>query len=55
VSFSLAAARENAQRVHPGVEIVEVSCVTGQGLPAWRAWLDERLAQAGSAVAGASR
>lgn len=43
VPFSLAKARENAQRVHPGIEIIEVSCLTGEGLPRWQAWLESRL------------
>jgi hydrogenase nickel incorporation protein HypB len=42
VPFSLAAARENARRVHPEMEIVEVSCVTGAGLEDWRRWLREQ-------------
>ncbi len=50
VPFNLAAARENARRVHPGMEILEISCVTGEGLPAWHAWLEQRRALA---VAGA--
>jgi hydrogenase nickel incorporation protein HypB len=42
VPFDIAHARENARRVHPGVEILEVSCTTGQGLDAWRKWLAQR-------------
>ena len=33
-------AKENARRVQPGIEIVDVSCTTGEGLDRWRAWLD---------------
>src|SRR5208337_2751129 len=33
VPFSLAKAREYARRVHPGIEIIEVSSLTGEGLP----------------------
>ncbi len=44
VPFNLASARNNARRVHPGIEIVEISCVTGQGLPVWQAWLEKRRA-----------
>ncbi len=45
VSFSLPTACENALRIHPGIEILEVSCTTGQGLDNWRQWLnDKRLA-----------
>jgi hydrogenase nickel incorporation protein HypB len=40
VQFNLELARENARKVHPEVEIVEVSCTTGQGLDQWRAWLE---------------
>ncbi|MBS1853828.1 MAG: hydrogenase nickel incorporation protein HypB [Acidobacteria bacterium] len=44
VPFDIARAREYARRVHPGMEIVEVSCTTGQGLDDWRAWLEKRRA-----------
>lgn len=46
VNFDLQQARANAQRVHPGMEIVEVSCTTGAGLDQWRAWLEGRRAKA---------
>ena len=32
VSFDIARAREYARQTHPGMEILEVSCTTGQGL-----------------------
>ena len=32
VPFDIAAAAENARKVHPGMEIVKVSCLTGNGL-----------------------
>jgi hydrogenase nickel incorporation protein HypB len=44
VPFSMAKARENAQKVHPGMEIIEVSCVTGEGLPTWQGWIENRIA-----------
>ena len=43
VPFQAAAACENARRVQPEIEIVEVSCTTGQGLDQWRAWLEAHL------------
>ena len=46
VPFDLDAARENARRIHPEIEIVEVSCLTGAGLERWRQWLEERRARA---------
>jgi hydrogenase nickel incorporation protein HypB len=39
VNFDLSRARENALRVHPGMEIIELSCTTGQGLDRWMNWL----------------
>lgn len=45
VPFDLRKARENAAKVSPGVEILEISSTTGAGLAEWRAWLDGRLAR----------
>jgi hydrogenase nickel incorporation protein HypB len=47
VPFNPALARENANRVHPGIGIIEVSCTTGAGLDRWQTWLEHRR---GSAV-----
>jgi hydrogenase nickel incorporation protein HypB len=54
VPFDLERARENARRVHPGLEILEVSCTTGAGLEAWRGWLAERRLSLGSRKSSAS-
>jgi hydrogenase nickel incorporation protein HypB len=43
VPFQPALAMEYARRVQPEVEILEVSCTTGQGLDQWHAWLDRHL------------
>jgi hydrogenase nickel incorporation protein HypB len=45
VPFDLAQARANARKVHPEMEILEVSCTTGEGLDAWRGWLEKRRAE----------
>ena len=42
VPFRREVARDNAQRIHPGMEILEVSCASGQGLGEWRQWLKQR-------------
>jgi hydrogenase nickel incorporation protein HypB len=42
VPFVLEKAIENAQRVHPGMEILKVSCLSGDGLPQWMQWLAQR-------------
>jgi hydrogenase nickel incorporation protein HypB len=39
VPFDAAAAVENARRVHPGMEVVRVSCVDGSGVEEWLGWL----------------
>jgi hydrogenase nickel incorporation protein HypB len=43
VPFRAEIAVENARRVQPEIEVLEVSCTTGQGLDRWRAWLDQHL------------
>ncbi len=42
VPFDITAAEENAHRIHPGMEIVRVSCLTRDGLCDWLAWLERR-------------
>src|SRR5579862_7293198 len=42
VPFKADVARENARRVHPGMEIIDVSSITGEGLDAWMEWLGKR-------------
>jgi len=42
VPFDIAAAEENARRIHPGMDIVRVSCTTGDGIQQWLAWLEKR-------------
>ncbi len=42
VPFNMEEARSNARLVHPDIEILELSCTTGQGLDAWRSWLSSR-------------
>src|SRR6476659_6584972 len=42
VPFDIAQAEENARKVHPGMEIVRVSCTAGDGLKEWLQWLERR-------------
>src|SRR5579884_4162488 len=39
VPFDISKARENIQKVHPGCEMLDVSCTTGEGLDRWMHWL----------------
>ncbi len=42
VPFDPAKAKENARKVHPGMEILDVSCTTGAGLDEWLQWLERK-------------
>jgi hydrogenase nickel incorporation protein HypB len=45
--FDLAVARDNIQRVRPGMQIIEVSAKTGEGMGAWMGLLQLRIADRG--------
>jgi hydrogenase nickel incorporation protein HypB len=47
--------RENALKINPDAAVLEVSCVTGQGIDQWLDWIREQLAKkrAASGAAGA--
>jgi hydrogenase nickel incorporation protein HypB len=51
--FTLERARENAREIAPHVEIVELSCRTGEGLEGWFGWLEQRMVA--PALAGRTR
>ena len=38
-NFNLDEAKANARKVNPNIEIVDISCVTGEGISDWVAWL----------------
>ena len=40
VPFNLAAAEDNARRIHPGIDVVKLSCLTGAGLEHWQKWIE---------------
>ena len=42
VSFNAEEAEENARRVHPEMEILRLSCLTGSGVSEWLRWLEQR-------------
>ena len=46
VPFNLEQAKANARQVHPGIEIIELSCQTGQGFDRWQSWLKQRRSAA---------
>jgi hydrogenase nickel incorporation protein HypB len=42
VPFDAEKAKENARKVHPGIEILDLSCTTGSGVDQWMRWLEEK-------------
>jgi hydrogenase nickel incorporation protein HypB len=44
--FDLEAARTDARRVNPAIEIIETSCVAAQGLRDWLDWVERAIARA---------
>lgn len=44
LDFDAGLAEENARRVHPDLQIFRVSAVSGEGMAAWLAWIESRLA-----------
>jgi hydrogenase nickel incorporation protein HypB len=47
VEFDRAAALANIEVVRPGLEVLEVSATTGQGMDAWFARIDQRIGRSG--------
>jgi hydrogenase nickel incorporation protein HypB len=43
VPFDAEAARANARKVNPQIEIVDVSCTPGEGLGGWARWFESRM------------
>lgn len=43
VPFSMEKCREYASQVNPKLQFIEVSCTSGEGLPAWYEWLKEKV------------
>jgi hydrogenase nickel incorporation protein HypB len=41
-NFNLKEAKANARRIHPDLDIIDISCVTGEGLGDWIAWLSRQ-------------
>ncbi|MDD5298788.1 MAG: hydrogenase nickel incorporation protein HypB [Rhodocyclaceae bacterium] len=46
LSFSVPRAIEYARRVNPGIEVIQMSSTTGEGMDAWLAWIARGAAEA---------
>ena len=44
LDFDMALCLDYARRVNPGIEILQVSARSGEGLDAWYSWLQARMA-----------
>ena len=42
-NFDLAQAKEDITTLHPGMQVLELSCTTGQGIAEWCTWLRNRV------------
>ena len=42
-NFDLAQAKEDITILHPGMQVLELSCTTGQGIAEWCTWLRNRV------------
>jgi hydrogenase nickel incorporation protein HypB len=43
VNFSVEKIREESLRINPHLQIIEISCKTGDGLPSWFNWLEDKV------------
>jgi hydrogenase nickel incorporation protein HypB len=43
VPFDIEKAKENARKINPKLEIIEVSCTSGEGLHQWYEWLKSKV------------
>ena len=41
-NFNLKEAKANARRVNPDLDIIDISCTTGEGISDWISWLNKR-------------
>ena len=43
--FDMQGARDDITALHPGIEVIELSCTKGDGVEEWCRWLEERARQ----------
>jgi hydrogenase nickel incorporation protein HypB len=48
VDFDIEKARKEATDINPGIEILELSCRTGEGVEAWTGWIERLLSESGA-------
>jgi len=50
LNFDVDLCIENARRVNPNIQVLQVSATSGEGLDAWYAWLKSQVANLGAAA-----
>jgi hydrogenase nickel incorporation protein HypB len=43
VDFNVEKMRKESLKINPYIEIIEISCKTGQGLPSWFNWIRDKV------------
>lgn len=43
VPFSMEKVQANAKKINPKLEVIELSCTSGEGLPQWYDWLRAKV------------
>ena len=45
VDFDLGKAKKEASDINPGIEMIELSCRTGEGIETWTGWIENLIAE----------
>ncbi len=45
VDFDLEKAKQEASDINPGIDIIELSCRTGEGIEAWTGWVENLISE----------
>lgn len=48
VDFDISKARNEAADINPGIEIIELSCRSGEGIEAWTGWIEALISESGA-------
>lgn len=48
VDFDLEKAKKEASDINPGIEMIELSCRTGEGIEAWTGWIENLISESGA-------
>ena len=46
--MNLEKAKKEASDINPGIEMIELSCRTGEGIEAWAGWIENLISESGA-------